>query len=417
MRIAVMATNRNPLREPYAGGQESVTAALVRGFRKSGHEVVLYAAAGTPDTLADELVTYPTLPRLSQVAALDPQVPEKPFLDDHHAFTAAVADLAPRTDIDVIANHSLHHLPLSLSKLLPAPVVTTLHTPPFPWLELGAALAAPSARYVAVSSAVAQQWQTLSCEVIPNGVQAPVLPRADASVAAGPPQLVWAGRITAEKAPHVALGVAKRLGWPLTVAGPIADRTYWETHLAPQLNALEGSALHYAGALATDDLMQLFARATVAVMTPVWDEPFGMVAVEAAMCGTPVVALQRGGVAEAVLPQTGMLVPDAVAEPAETRDDVRITRLAQAVQTLVEAQQHGQFRPDEVAAAARAHFGVETWVNRHLAVLADACGQAATHQRPDDTAGKTDRTGRTDGAESTDSTDTTSGADRAAGQV
>ena len=48
LRIAVLATNRNPLSEPFAGGQESLTAALVAGFRRRGHRVVLFAAEGTP---------------------------------------------------------------------------------------------------------------------------------------------------------------------------------------------------------------------------------------------------------------------------------------------------------------------------------------------------------------------------------
>ncbi|MBE7370371.1 MULTISPECIES: glycosyltransferase family protein [Dermacoccus] len=93
MRIAVLATNRNPLVAPFAGGREALTAALVGGFRRRGHHVVLHAAPGTPASLADEVITYPELPRLSEVAALDPQVPEAPFLADHTRISGSAPGL------------------------------------------------------------------------------------------------------------------------------------------------------------------------------------------------------------------------------------------------------------------------------------------------------------------------------------
>lgn len=229
MRIAVLATNRNPLSTPYAGGQESLTAALVEGFRAHGHEVVLYAAPGTPTSIADELVVYPELPRLSEVAVLDPQIPEKPFLRDHHAFTFAMAHLAARHDVDVVANHSLHHLPLSLSPVLAMPVVTTLHTPPFPWMELGAALAAQAARYVAVSKAVAAQWSTLTDITVVSNAADPHVFR----YGPGAQALAWAVRITPEKAPHLAIAVARRTGRALRLIGPVADEAYFAEAIAP----------------------------------------------------------------------------------------------------------------------------------------------------------------------------------------
>ena len=56
MRIAMLATSRNPIVEPYAGGQESHTAMLARGLRRVGHHVRLYARAGTDPATSDEFV-------------------------------------------------------------------------------------------------------------------------------------------------------------------------------------------------------------------------------------------------------------------------------------------------------------------------------------------------------------------------
>ena len=75
MRIAMLATSRHPIAEPYAGGQESHTALLARGLRELGHHVRMYAPAGSDPGVADELVPYRGLPDLSAVAAPDPSCP------------------------------------------------------------------------------------------------------------------------------------------------------------------------------------------------------------------------------------------------------------------------------------------------------------------------------------------------------
>ena len=112
MRVALLGPSRHPVAEPFAGGQESHVATLAVALRRRGHHVVLHAAPGSDPGLADELVTHPVLPALSEVAALDPNLPEPGFLRDQHAFLSVVGDLMRRPDVDVVHNSSLHHLPL-----------------------------------------------------------------------------------------------------------------------------------------------------------------------------------------------------------------------------------------------------------------------------------------------------------------
>lgn len=308
MRIAVLGPSWNPLTEPYAGGQEALVATLVHGLREHGHDVLLYAHADTDPRLADEFVPYAYLPELSCVAALDPQLPEPFFLSDQHAFAGAMADLLARDDLDVVLNHGLHQLPLVLSRLLTVPLVTTLHTPPFPWLELGAAVAGPNARYVAVSAALASQWSTLhpAPVVIPNGIRMERF-----ALGAGGAGLVWAGRITAEKGTHVAIEAARLAGRHLDIVGPIADAAYFEREVRPHL----GADVSYLGHLGHDELAIVFGGSAAALVTPLWDEPFGLVAAEAAACGTPLVALRRGGLADVVAPGMGVF---AALPPADS---------------------------------------------------------------------------------------------------
>lgn len=320
MRLAVLATTRNPLVEPFAGGQESMTAALITALRARGNHIRLYAAAGTPADLADEVLTYPDLPELSMVARLDPQVPEPDFLRDHHALMFAVSDLLSHTgSVDLIHNQTLHHLPLSLAPALPAPVLTTLHTPPFPWMELGAALAGPRSTFVAVSGHLARQWTTLDPPpaVIHNGIDPQTFRPGPGGEA-----LVWVGRLVPEKGPQLAIGAARRAGVPLRLAGPVPDQEFYRDCIKPLL----GAGIEHVGHLSHRETADLMGAGRALLMTPCWDEPFGLVAVEAALTGTPTLALDRGGLAEVMLPGMGALVdsnsPDIPAALAAVLPDV-----------------------------------------------------------------------------------------------
>jgi len=322
MRIAMLATSRHPIAEPYAGGQESHTALLVRGLRSLGHFVRLYAVDGTDEDLADELVPYAGRPALSDLARRDPSMPELGFLSDLTSFTGAVADLLARDDVDAVHNQSLHFLPLALSTALRVPFVTTLHTPPYPWMELGIALAPPRAEFVSVSVANAGGWTTLSAppRVILNGVEDDGLGEG-----AGGDDLVWLGRITPEKGTDLAIAAARRTGRRLRLVGPVSSRAWFDEVVAPQL----GEDVVHVGHLSHRELVAQVRECAVALVTPRWDEPFGLVAAEAAVSGTPVVALDRGGLREFLSSRMGVLVdPDG-------SDDEVAGRLATAVDRAV----------------------------------------------------------------------------------
>ncbi|MBD2760568.1 glycosyltransferase [Yimella sp. cx-573] len=305
MRIAVLATTRHPLRQPWTGGQEAHTATLITALRARGHHIRLYAREGTAPQLADEIIHYPDLPPISAVAALDPQVPEPDFLRDHHCLVGAMAHLMSHDDdLDVVHNQTLHHLPLSMSTCLATPLVTTLHTPPFPWMELGAALARPTARFVAVSDALARQWTTLADPItlIANGIDTGAFPEG-----AGGDALAWVGRLVPEKGADLAIKAAKRAGRRLRLAGPISNQEWFDDVIAPHLD----DDIEHLGHLDHSATARLLGESAALLMTPRWEEPFGLVVAEAAVTGTPVVALARGGLPEVVSPEIGVLVdPD-----------------------------------------------------------------------------------------------------------
>ncbi len=308
LRLAVIAHHINPLRPPFAGGLEALTWALARWLAEQGHDVTVFAP---PGSVVPGVTLRPL--RLGHATSwrgrADVSMPPEGFLAAHHAYQSLMLELAADEDeFDLVHSHALHHLPVAMAGLLPMPLLLTLHTPPTPWLE--SALAMPGVRRTvrlsAVSRATAVMWEPVAAvdDVVPNGVDMGVWPAGPGGHAA-----VWCGRIVPEKAPHLAIAAAKAAGMALRLAGPIVDRDYFERAVRPHL----GAGVVHVGHLAPPALADLVGRSRVAVVSPVWDEPFGLVAAEAMATGTPVAAFARGGLADVVGRAGGRLCrPDDV---------------------------------------------------------------------------------------------------------
>ncbi|WP_238418811.1 glycosyltransferase [Gordonia sp. 'Campus'] len=313
LRIAIVASSRHPIAQPFAGGLEAHVWHLTRALTLAGHEITLFAGAGS-DLPVDSDRLRGEMFEPSAAAQSDVSMPSLEVMHDHHAYLSLMLSFTRNPgDFDVIHNHSLHYLPVAMGPAVETPMVTTLHTPPTPWLESALTLA-PATRCVAVSQHTARSWSHVLGEVpvVHNGVQLERWP-----VGPGGDDLVWFGRFVAEKGAHLAIEAARRAGRRLRLAGPISDADYFEQQIAPFL----GEMVRYEGHLHQHDLARLVGSCGVTLVTPVWDEPYGLVVAESLACGTPVASFARGGIPEIVGDDAGVLVPpgdvDALAEAAE----------------------------------------------------------------------------------------------------
>ncbi|MDY0910168.1 glycosyltransferase family 4 protein [Microbacterium sp. CFBP9034] len=275
------------------GGTEAVVASLVDQLVDRGHEVTL-VAAGAPGTRATRhITTYPDPPSELLGASPMPEV--------IHAAQAAQAidDL----DLDLVHDHSLAG-PL-LARGRDIPTLATMHGPAagdngdyFARLERTVDLVSIS--HAQRTDAPQLNW----VGTVHNAVDLDSFPfQADKER-----HVLWMGRFCADKGAHIAIEAARRAGRRIILAGKLneqAERDYFDDAVRPLL----GPDAEYVGEADAALKRELYAAASCLVFPISWDEPFGMVMVEAMACGTPVVATRRGSVPEVIEHgRTGIIV-------------------------------------------------------------------------------------------------------------
>ncbi len=281
---------------PAYGGTELVVHALARALDALGHEATVFATGDS------------RVPRLRARFARAIWPPD-PYIGLLHA-RAAAAEIA-RGAFDVV--HA--HLPafLAFADDLPAPVVYTVHHAPDPSLQRFYG-AAPGAVRVAIAARQAALVRPAADAVVQHGLDPGMYP----TCGRGGDLAFFLGRLSWCKAPDVAIEAARLAGMPIVVAGRAhqdGGPAGWEEQvLEPALRA-PGVTWIPGADLATK--RRLFARSRALLVPLRWEEPFGLVMIEALLAGCPVVASPMGAAPEIVRDGAdGFLVsgPDGMAD-------------------------------------------------------------------------------------------------------
>ncbi len=290
MKIAMLAPIawRTPPRN--YGPWEQVASVLTEGLINRGMDVTLFA---TGDSITKGRLIHSTRAGYAEDATLDPKVEE--CLHISQVMEAAVG-------FDIIHNH-FDFLPLSYSRLISTPLVTTIHGFSSPKIIPVYKKYNNHCHYISISNADRSPDLNYMATVY-NGIDA-----SQFGFFAEPgTYLLYFGRIHPEKGAHLAIEVAKLSGMQLLIAGLIQDQHYYSTQILPHI---DGVNIRYVGNAGPAERNRLLGGAKALLHLIKFDEPFGLSVAEAMLCGTPVIAFSRGSMPELIQDgQTGFLVND-----------------------------------------------------------------------------------------------------------
>ena len=293
LRIAVLAPLSWRVPPVHYGPWELFASLLTEGLVARGHHVTLFASGNsrTAGTLVSAVASG-----WSEDATIDPKVAE----------CCHIANVFERAaDFDVIHN-GFDFLPLTYTRLVSTPVVTTIHGFSSPRIVPVYARYNDRVAYVAISDADRHPALRYAA-TIHHGIDT----AAFAGSTAPGGYLLFFGRIHPDKGTADAIAVARRAQRPLVIAGIVQDQAYFDREVAPHV---DGTHVRYVGPVAATERRTVLGGALALLHLIGFDEPFGFSVAEALACGTPVIAYDRGSMRELIDDgRTGCIVsgPDA----------------------------------------------------------------------------------------------------------
>ena len=284
MRIAQVAPLYESVPPKLYGGTERVVSWLTEELVSQGHEVTLFASG-------DSLTTANLIPVCPEALRLNSECVDQLA---HHIYLLERV-LREKDEFDLIHFHIDYlHFPVSRSHALPH--VTTLHgrldipdlIPLYREFSEMPVISISAAQRRPLSWA---NWQGTVPHGLPENSFEPYFDRGE--------YLGFLGRISPEKGVDHAIEIAKHCGIPLKIAAKVdrADRDFFEARIKPML---DHPLIEFIGEIKEGEKNEFLGKALALLFPIEWEEPFGIVMIEALACGLPVIAYPRGSVPEII---------------------------------------------------------------------------------------------------------------------
>jgi len=314
MKVAILAPISWRVPPRHYGPWERVVSLLTEGLVERGLDVTLFATADS-------------ITKAKLVDICPRPYSEDPSLDVKVWECLHISEVFERAEeFDLIHNH-FDFLPLSYSKLIKTPVVTTIHGFSSERIVPVYKKYNGHVHYVSISNAdrnpdlnyVATVYHGIPLEEFTFREQ-----KDD--------YLLFFGRIHHEKGTFEAIQIAKRAGCRLIIAGIIQDQKYFNEKVAPYI---DGDRIKYIGSVGPDERDEVLGKARALLHIINFNEPFGLSLIEAMACGTPVIARPRGSIPEIIKNgETGFIIEsiDEAVQALEKIDTLDKRKLRQHVQ-------------------------------------------------------------------------------------
>jgi len=289
LKIALLAPFEEPVPPHKYGGTELVVYNLAEELTKLGHEITLLAS-GDSHTSAKLKACVPRSIRVL------PEASSPPIRQGlNYAGLAKAITLINQNGFDILHNHFGWQM-LLFRDLITCPIVTTLH----------GTLEEPTEKYmhnrfqeenfISISNTQRKHGPKLNyVATVYNGIQVERFTFNDKPK----DYFAFLGRIHPHKGPEYAIEIAKKAGIKLIMAAKIdpLDVDYYERCVKP---LIDGKQIQFIGEPDHKGKVELLKNAKALLLPVQWDEPFGLVNIEALACGTPVINMRRGSLPEII---------------------------------------------------------------------------------------------------------------------
>ncbi len=288
MKIAVLSpiTWRTPPLK--YGPWEQVASNIAEGLVEKGFEVTLFA---TGDSITKGELSSVCERSCAEDSTVDPKVAE----------CLHISHLMEQADSFDIIHNNFDFLPLTYSRLIKTPMVTTIHGFSSEKILPVYKKYNNHVHYVSISNSDRNPDLEYAATVY-NGIN------IDEFIFCREPDdyLLFFGRIHPEKGTVEAIEIAKKTKRKLIISGLVQDQEYFDQKVKPYIN---DDDIVYVGNSGPEERLKLLSR-SCALLHPIsFPEPFGLSVVEAMACGTPVIAFNHGSMSELILhKETGFLV-------------------------------------------------------------------------------------------------------------